>query len=207
MHAKLLFCLIEGCWIILWKNILIGFLLVVMVIWGVYDFEAKKLDTQKTITPTSEQTNTASNKKSSVEKGDIAPDFTLQTIDGKNYRLSDFHGKKVLLNFFATWCPPCKGEMPHMEEFYKQNKDDGIVVLAVNLTTGESDPNNSLPKFISNYGLTFPVLLDRQGNIGDIYQAFSIPTSYFIDTKGVIQNKMVGGMDKETMNNLMSEVH
>lgn len=176
-----------------------------MIIWGVYDFGAKKLNTQKTVGGTTSQTSAETNGNAKVEKGNIAPDFTLQTVKGKKYRLSDFRGKKVLLNFFATWCPPCKGEMPHMEDFYKENEDNGVVVLAVNLTSGESDPTN-LPKFISDYGLTFPVLLDKQGNIGDIYQAFSIPTSYFIDTNGVIRDKMVGGMDKEMMINLMSKV-
>jgi peroxiredoxin len=158
-----------------------------------------------TIDQTTQQASAASNSKGSVEKGEIAPDFTLQTVNGKSYKLSDFRGKKVLLNFFATWCPPCKGEMPHMEEFYKENKDNGVVVIAVDLTTGETDPNN-IPKFIKNYGLTFPVLLDKQGDIGDIYQAFSIPTSYFINANGIIQDKMVGAMDKETMENLMSKI-
>lgn len=186
----------------MWKNVVILILLVSMVVWGVYDFGSKKQADQNTAAQTTEQSGTTANK-SGLNKGAAAPDFTLQTVNGKSYRLSDFHGKKVLLNFFATWCPPCKGEMPHMEEFYKENKDKGITVLAVNLTTGETDPNN-LPKFISNYGLTFPVLLDKQGNIGDIYQAVSIPTSYFIDSNGIIQEKMVGAMDLATMNNLIS---
>jgi peroxiredoxin len=189
----------------LWKNILIGILLIVMIILGVYDFGAKKQNEQQTVIQTNDQAGNSSNGKVKVEKGGIAPDFTLQTVNGKSYKLSDFRGKKVLLNFFATWCPPCKGEMPQMEEFYKENKDKNVIVLAVNLTTGETSPN-VLPKFISNYGLTFPVLLDKQGDIGDIYQAFSIPTSYFIDKNGVIQDKMVGAMDKETMENLMSKV-
>jgi peroxiredoxin len=190
----------------LWKNITIASLLLAMVIWGVYDFEAKKQETQKTIAPTATEQANTTNSKSGVEKGEMAPDFTLQTINGKTYKLSNLRGKKVLLNFFATWCPPCKGEMPNMEEFYKENNDKDITVLAVNLTTGETDPNN-IPKFISNYGLTFPVLLDKQGNIGDIYQAFSIPTSYFIDTKGIIREKMVGAMDKETMENYISNIN
>lgn len=187
----------------MWKNIIISVLLLIMVIWGVYDFEAKKQDTQQTVAPTTEQSNTASAKKQGLEKGNVAPDFTLQTVNGKSYTLSDFRGKKVLLNFFATWCPPCKLETPHLEKFYKQQQNNGITVLAVNLTSGETNPNN-LPKFISQYGLTFPVLLDKQGSIGDLYQTVSIPTSYFIDSKGVIREKMVGAMDRTTMDNLIS---
>jgi peroxiredoxin len=189
----------------MWKNIIIGFLLIVMVIWGVYDFSSKKLNAENVVSETTDQNAASTNGKVKVEKGKIAPDFTLQTVNGKKYKLSDLRGKKVLLNFFATWCPPCKGEMPHMEEFYEENKNNGVVVLAVDLTAGETDPNN-LPKFISDFGLTFPVVLDKQGDIGDIYQAFSIPTSYFIDTKGIIQETMVGAMDKETMENFMSKI-
>jgi peroxiredoxin len=193
----------------MWKNITIIILLLAMVVWGVYDFEAKKQDAQKALaqTTTEQASTTSSNSQGGLALGNAAPDFTLQTVDGKNFKLSDLHGKKVLLNFFATWCPPCKGEMPDLESFYKEHMNDGITVLAVNLTTGETDPNTNIPKFISNFGLTFPVLLDKQGNIGDLYQAFDIPTSYFIDSKGVIRQKMVGAMNKDTMEKLISQLN
>lgn len=114
-------------------------------------------------------------------------------------------GKKVILNFWATWCPPCKAEMPHMQEFYVDQKGNKVEILAVNLTTAEKDSNN-IGKFVNDYGLTFPILLDSNGEIGETYQAFSIPTSYIIDTKGIIRKKIVGPMDKEMMSELINSI-
>lgn len=192
----------------MWKNITIIILLLAMVVWGVYDYGTKKQKTQKAIAQTAvEQTNTTSSKsEGGLEIGNSAPDFTLQTIDGKSFKLSDLRGKKVLLNFFATWCPPCNGEMPDLETFYRDNKNNNITVLAVNLTTSEQNTKN-ISNFISKYRLTFPVVLDKQGDISNVFQVINIPTSYFIDTKGVIQEKMVGGMNKDTMYNLISKLN
>lgn len=189
----------------MWKNVVIIVVLVGLLGWGVYNHQAKKQESNKSMKQT-QQSGTSSQTKIGIEKGNLAPDITLQTADGKDVKLSDYRGKKVILNFWATWCPPCKAEMPHMEEFYKENQDKGITVLAVNLTTGETDPNN-VPKFIADYGLTFPVLMDKQGEAGNLYQAFTIPTSYIIDTNGIIREKIVGPMNKETMQNLTSNIN
>jgi peroxiredoxin len=140
-----------------------------------------------------------------VQEGNQAPDFELQTIDGKIMRLSDMAGKKVILNFWATWCPPCKAEMPHMQEFYEEQARNGVEILAVNLTTAERNQDNITP-FVKEYGLTFPILLDTKGEIGEIYQSITIPTSYIIDSTGVIQKRIVGPMDKEMMKELIKSV-
>ncbi len=142
---------------------------------------------------------------SEVEEGKMAPDFELVTLNGETVKLSDYRGKKVILNFWATWCPPCKAEMPHMQNFYEQNKDNGIEIVAVNLTKMDKG-RMKIDKFVKEYGLTFDIPLDEEGDIGMQYQAFTIPTSYIIDTNGKIASKIVGPMDEPTMENLTNKV-
>jgi len=125
----------------------------------------------------------------------------LSTINGEQTKLSNYRGKKVILNFWASWCPPCKAEMPNIEKFYKENKDQDVIVLAVNLTTAEKNKND-VQQFIKDQGLTFPVLLDEQGKVGNMYQTFTIPTSYIINTKGIVQQKFVGPMSEEIIKKL-----
>ena len=150
--------------------------------------------------------NIPGTKVTSLDEGTAAPDFELSTMTGEKVRLSDYHGKKVILNFWATWCPPCKAEMPHMESFYKANKNSGITILAVNLTSVDKG-KDAVQNFINSNGLTFPILLDETGMIGTKYQAFTIPTSYIIDTKGIIQKKVVGPMDENTMKAFMDSIN
>ncbi|MGM0845727.1 MAG: peroxiredoxin family protein [Bacillota bacterium] len=142
---------------------------------------------------------------SEVKEGSPAPDFTLSTLNGETVSLSDYKGKKVILNFWATWCPPCKAEMPHMQNFYEENKENGIEIVAVNLTNMD-DGKVAIKDFVEDYGLTFPIPLDEEGDIGMQYQAFTIPTSYIIDTEGKIAKKIVGPMDENMMKNLTDEV-
>lgn len=145
-----------------------------------------------------------------LEPGDVPPDFELKTMDGKTARLSDYKGKKVLLNFWATWCPPCRAEMPHMERFYEQKaKEHNMEILAVNLTASERGGNKmkSIQNFSDSFELTFPILLDEEGDIGSKYQVIAIPTSYFIDTEGIIHQKITGPMDEEMMDRLATEMN
>ena len=138
-------------------------------------------------------------------KGDMAPDFTLTTLGGKEVKLSDLKGKKVVLNFWATWCPPCKAEMPHMQNFYEDfSQDENVEILAINLTNG--DNVESVQNFVKDYGLTFPIPMDVEGKVGETYQAITIPTSYMIDTKGRIQNKVVGPMDENMIKDFVSNL-
>nr|WP_307340716.1 TlpA disulfide reductase family protein [Metabacillus malikii] len=140
-----------------------------------------------------------------VQEGKIPPDFQLNTLNGNTVKLSDYRGKKVILNFWATWCPPCKAEMPHMQNFYEKNKENGIEILAVNLTSMDNGVE-AIQEFKNSYGLTFTIPLDETGDLGIQYQAFTIPTSYIIDTNGVISKKIVGPMDEQTMEALISEI-
>jgi peroxiredoxin len=136
---------------------------------------------------------TVQTSSTGVSTGEVAPDFELKTLDGRNVKLSDLQGKKVILNFWATWCPPCEAEMPAMEKYYKEAPKD-VVILAVNI-----DPQLDVQGFIDKKGITFPIPLDEKDEVNSLYQVISIPTTYFIDTKGVIQYKHIGGMTYDLM--------
>ncbi|CAH0251222.1 MULTISPECIES: TlpA disulfide reductase family protein [Peribacillus] len=128
--------------------------------------------------------------------GAKAPNFSLKTLDGKQVELSDYKGKKVMLNFWATWCPPCKKEMPDMEKYTQQAGDD-VVVLAVNI-----DPENDVQSFVEDNGITFTIPLDSQSAknpVNERYKILSIPTTYFIDKEGIIRNKVISAMQLKDM--------
>lgn len=125
--------------------------------------------------------------------GGKAPDFEVKTLKGESVKLSDYKGKKVMLNFWATWCPPCKEEMPDMEKFYQQASED-VVILAVNI-----DPQYNVKQFVTEMGVTFPILLDEKDKVNSMYQVLTIPTTYFIDEKGIIRHKYLTAMTEEMM--------
>ncbi|MCM0648373.1 TlpA family protein disulfide reductase [Clostridium swellfunianum] len=109
-------------------------------------------------------------------------DFTLPDLDGKAVALSDFKGKKVMLNFFATWCRPCLEEMPDMEKLYQETKNSDLVILAVNL----GEDAETVKDFMKKNNYNFPVLLDLKGTAADKYSVSAIPTTYFLDKDGNI---------------------
>lgn len=144
--------------------------------------------------------------KEGLALGETAPDFELETLEGETAKLSDYRGKKVILNFWTTWCPPCRAEMPHMQDYYDQKaKEDNVEILAVNLTTADHGMEK-ITSFVSEYGLAFPILLDAEGDMGAVYQAVTIPTSYILDTEGRVQNKFVGPMDQATIEELIGKI-
>ncbi|WP_368504911.1 redoxin domain-containing protein [Alkalihalophilus sp. As8PL] len=130
-----------------------------------------------------------------LKEGNIAPDFTLDNLDGGEMSLSDFHGQKVFINFWATWCPPCRAEMPHMQELYEE---EDIEILAINLTETEPDVEQ-VNRFRNDFDLTFPILLDHDVSIAELYQIQPIPTSYFIDSNGRVHSVALGALTKEMM--------
>lgn len=177
-------------------------IIAIVIVFLNFNESKEKTETVTSLAQTQEKIITSEEEEIETTEQTIAPDFTLETLDGEKLALSDFRGQKVLLNFWATWCPPCKAEMPHMQSFYEKNIDKNIAVIAVNLTSG--DNRNKLAPFIDEYGLTFPILLDVTGDIGKQYESFTIPTSYFIDEQGAIVQKIVGPMDEELMENIMN---
>ncbi|MGF2616280.1 redoxin domain-containing protein [Rossellomorea vietnamensis] len=188
--------------------IIVAAAIVIVNVWNTY-FDKPVSESPETVTTAEkleEDKSIPGADLSEVKEGELAPDFTLATIDGKSVSLSDYKGQKVILNFWATWCPPCKAEMPHMQKFYEENKDNGIEIVAVNLTNmDEGKP--AIEQFVQDYELTFPVPLDEEGDIGMQYQAFTIPTSYVIDTEGKIAKKIIGPMDENMMKSLIDAVN
>ncbi len=139
----------------------------------------------------------ASTTSSGMDIGLVAPSFTLKNLAGEEIALTDYKGRKIMLNFWATWCPPCKEEMPAMEKFYKRHSGD-VEILAINL-----DPQNDVKAFAEKNELSFPILLDESGTTQQIYQIISIPTTFIIDEKGVILKKHIGSMSYEQMEELL----
>ena len=122
--------------------------------------------------------------------GPTATDFGLPDLDGRQIRLSDYRGKMVLLNFWATWCKPCTTEMPAMQAAYDKLRDHGLVVLAVN----ELEDTAKVRQHIETYGHTFPVLMDRSNKVANMFGVFGLPVTVFIDQNGVVQEYIKGGL-------------
>jgi cytochrome c biogenesis protein CcmG/thiol:disulfide interchange protein DsbE len=124
-------------------------------------------------------------------QGFLAPDFSLQTPDGQILNLAEFRGRPILINLWASWCPPCKAEMPDLEQVYKDYQSEGFIILGVN-ATNQDDPGKAI-SFAKEYGLTFPILFDMDGKVSQLYQLQALPTSFFVDKNGVIQDVVIGG--------------
>ncbi len=138
----------------------------------------------------------------SVKVGNPAPDFALPSLDGKTVRLSDLRGQVVLINFWATWCPPCRMEMPAIQDAYEANHQKGFTVLAVSV----AEPASSVRSFVQEFGLTFTPLLDSKGEVSSRYQAMGLPTSIFVDREGIIRAIHVGAMTPAQINDYLAEV-
>ncbi len=139
-----------------------------------------------------------------VTAGAEAPDFTYSDLDGEPKSLSDFRGKVVLVNVWATWCGPCRVEMPSMQRLYEEMADDGFEILAVSIDAreGERDvvgnPGGNVRDFADELGLTFSILLDPAGTVQRTYQTTGVPESFLVDGDGVIRRKVAGGIEWDT---------
>ncbi len=122
--------------------------------------------------------------------GTTAEDFRLVDLEGKQQSLSQYRGKVVLVNFWATWCKPCTTEMPAMQATYDKLREKGFVVLAIN----ELEDDAKVREHIKQYGHTFPVLMDRDNKVANQFGVFGLPVSVFIDEKGVVQEYIKGGL-------------
>lgn len=132
----------------------------------------------------------------SAEKGKVAPDFVLETLDGGTLRLSDYAGQPVFINFWATWCTPCRKEMPEIVAAYdRYGGEGGLVVIAVNV---EESPG-AARAFAEQFGMDFPTVLDLNGDVASTYRVNALPISYFVDRDGVIRDVFYGPLSESDM--------
>ncbi len=124
-----------------------------------------------------------------------APNFTLGALNETNVSLDDYRGHGVIVNFWATWCLPCRTEMPALERTWATFKDQGLVILAVNL----QESPEQVAEFADEFGLTFPILLDRDGSVFGLYNVQLYPTTFFIGRDGIIRDLIFGGPMAETL--------
>lgn len=141
-----------------------------------------------------------------IKKNNIAPDFELQKTNGEMVKLSDYRGKKIFLNFWASWCGACRIEMPSMESYYKKYKDlENVEIIAVNMTNSERK-FEKVQDFVDSHGLTFPVLLDDEGEVERLYKIIGYPTTYLINEEGIIVDGFGASVDEKKIKELMDNI-
>jgi len=117
------------------------------------------------------------------------PDFTLDTLDGAKFKLADHIGQPVVVNFWATWCLPCRAELPAFEEVYRNNRAQGLVVVGVDV----AESPDEVARFVAEAGLTFPIALDTSGETTELYRIQGMPTTFFVGRDGQIKDMVIGG--------------
>lgn len=166
--------------------------------------------TQNKADKNTQDNNTQNNNDNSTKSDKIkAPDFSLVDQYGKTHKLSDYKGKIVFLNFWATWCPPCRGELPHIEELYKEyknNSEDVIILGIVAPNMGKEGSKEYIINFLNEHGYTFPVMFDNTAEIMEQYNIEAFPTTFIVDKEGNVNKYVPGAMDKTTMESLIKNV-
>ncbi|WP_054955991.1 TlpA family protein disulfide reductase [Paenibacillus dakarensis] len=176
------------------KNWIAIVILLGLVSWGIYDYSNK----QETGQTGTNNVTVDHSIEEGLKIGNRAPQFTLETKDGEPVKLSDYAGQTVFLNFWASWCPPCKVEMPYMQDFYEEYKDKDMVILSVNMAHLEKNSDDA-SAFLDEVGVTFPVAYDSRGVVTDQYQIVAYPTTYVINAQGVITDRFQGAIDHSMM--------
>jgi len=176
------------------KNIILG-LIVAIIVLSIFIIQNPF---KKSETVIGELQN---NKNTGLEIENLAPDFILQNLNGDNVQLSSFRGKSVVINFWATWCPPCREEFPEFEKVFVKNKKY-LEILGVNLQEDKKDIN----KFLEEIPVSFTLLLDPNKDVKELYNVFIQPVTYFIDEEGKIVDKKFGILTKQEMKNKFSKL-
>jgi len=136
-------------------------------------------------------------KAPTPRQGFPAPEFTLDTLSNDSISLQEFRGQVVVVNFWASWCPPCKAEMPAFEALQQAYPPSDVIILAINTTY--QDDLSAATQFVEENHLSFPILIDNDGKVTNRYQVLAMPSSFFIDRKGVIRQVIIGGPISEAL--------
>ena len=131
----------------------------------------------------------------SAEVGQAAPDFSLLDINGKPVNLSGLRGQTILINFWATWCLPCRREMPDIEDAFLERQSSGFMVLGVNLQEGTKPAR----EFAEKYSVTFPILLDTKGEVAKAYRLTGLPESWIVDSDGILREHKIGAFSQKEL--------
>ncbi|MGG1675093.1 thiol-disulfide oxidoreductase ResA [Neobacillus sp. NRS-1170] len=146
--------------------------------------------------------NFTKDNKLKVAVGETAPDFVLTDMQGNKHRLSDYRGQGVFLNFWGTWCPPCKKEMPYINNQYQQFKDKGVQVLSVDIQESELAVN----QFAEHYKLDFPIMIDTDKEVMTAYGIDPLPATFLIDKNGKVVKYNTGEMSENTVREFMEQI-
>ena len=180
------------------KGLLVVVLALIMIIGTasiLYDHLGEEADVEQIVL---QPTQPEITETEDASKENEAPDFTVYDVDGNAMKLSDYFGKPIVLNFWASWCGPCQMEMPAFEEKYKEIGND-VQFLIVNVTDGHRETVETASKFITNKGYTFPVLYDTSWEAVVSYNVNAMPTTYFIDENGCVATYAIGAIDEEIL--------
>ena len=137
--------------------------------------------------------------KEGLKEGIQAPNFNLQNLAGDAVSLEDYRGKKVVLNFWATWCSPCREEMPDLQKYYENHPSGEYEIVAINL-----DPRNNVRGFVDELKLTFPIVLDTEKDVQEAYEVLNLPYTYFIDETGKIADRHLGLITYEELEKILA---
>lgn len=186
------------------KNMLIIIVAAVVLVGGLYVFTTRDkgnllVKEEPPVVDTTPETP-ATPKYPDITVGELAPDFTLKNLSGEEVSLSDYRGKIVMINFWASWCPPCRAEMPDMQKLSTENDD--LVVLAVDV----EEDIKVVKEFIEKGGYDFEVVLDSKGDIYKTYLGNGIPNSYFVDKEGILLGKVRGAINFAQMNEILENI-
>jgi cytochrome c biogenesis protein CcmG, thiol:disulfide interchange protein DsbE len=192
------------------RSLVLPLLLVATIVGGLYFVEQGRGDSGRAVDGTGIVAllpeKNATGRTPSTDVGRAAPDFVLAMPEGGTLRLSDLQGKPVLVNFWASWCTPCRQEMPEIVKSYSAHRDEGLVVVAVDLQENAAQ----VVTFADEFGMTFPIVIDRNGGVGDAWRiggpVQGIPSSYFLDPSGVVQARVYGPLTPETLTENLAKI-